>query len=266
MPEGDTVWRVARSLQDSLVGQELLHSDLRVPAHATANLAGRTVVGSRSRGKHLLLDIASSAGADPDVVLHTTLGMDGMWRYFPADARWNGGAAFQIRVVLKTSSGAVVGYRLPHVDLLRADDEGRVVGHLGPDLLGEDWSPSRALQLLASKPDRQVAVALMDQRNLAGIGNVYKSELCFIARVNPWQPVGAVDNLSEIVEEASRLLDLNRESVRRVTTGNARAPLWVYHRNRQPCRVCGTPVRCREQGPPTQRRQTWWCESCQPLR
>mgnify|MGYP005606125065 FL=1 len=264
MPEGDTVWRAAQTLRRALVGEVLVRSDLRVPAHATANLDGRTVSAVTSRGKHLLIELASSAQSSPSLVLHTTLGMDGAWRIFEPTQKWSGGPTFQIRAILQTAGSTAVGYRLPHVNLVRSGDENRFVGHLGPDLLGPDWDPSLALQNLRAHPSRQLAVALMDQRNLAGIGNVYKSELCFIARANPWQPISEVSNLPGIVDEAYRLLTLNRESTRRVTTGNPRQPLWVYRREHQGCRVCGGRLRVADQGPSTQRRQTWWCEHCQP--
>ena len=264
MPEGDTVWRTAQALRRALVGQMLVHSDLRVPAHTTAKLDGRTVTAVTSRGKHLLMELASSGETPSNLVLHTTLGMDGAWHINEQTQKWGGGPYFQIRAILQTAGSTAVGYRLPRVNLVRLGDEDRFVGHLGPDLLGSDWDPALALQNLRAHPSQQLAVALMDQRNLAGIGNVYKSELCFIARANPWQPISEVTNLPEIVDEAYRLLTLNRESTRRVTTENLRQPLWVYRRERQGCRVCGGRLRVADQGPSTQRRQTWWCEHCQP--
>jgi len=264
MPEGDTIWRQARGLRDVLAGHVLTGADLRVPAHATASLAGWFVPSVRSRGKHLLIDLSRTEADLPSVVLHSTLGMDGSWRVFESGSRWNGGPGFAIRAVLRTESVACVGYRLPHVDLLRRADEGEVVGHLGPDLLGEDWDVDVARANLLTAPERGIGNALMDQRNLAGIGNVYKSELCFIARVNPAMPVSEVQDLDGVLLEARRLLELNKATWRRNTTGDSRSQLWVYGRGRQSCRVCGSRICVNEQGRVTQERFTWWCPTCQP--
>jgi endonuclease-8 len=266
MPEGDTIWRQARALDSVLSGHVLAAADLRVPAHATAVLAGWFVPSVRAHGKHVLIDLSRSRDDQPSVALHTTLGMDGSWRVYESRARWSGGPGFAIRAVLKTESVACVGYRLPHVDLLKSTDEGKVVGHLGPDLLGADWDLDEARANLLQAPERGIGNALMDQRNLAGIGNVYKSELCFIARVNPATPVAEVENLDRLLSEAHRLLDLNKATWRRNTTGDARAPLWVYGRGSQSCRVCGSRICVNEQGRATQERLTWWCPTCQPQR
>src|SRR5690606_33873720 len=115
--------------------------------------------------------------------LHSHLRMDGSWRVFAPGQRWNGGPAHQIRANLANADRAAVGYRLPVLELLGTADEDRAVSHLGPDLLGPDWDPDLALANLLQDPDRPIGEALLDQRNLAGIGNVYKSELCFLLGV-----------------------------------------------------------------------------------
>lgn len=179
MPEGDTVLQTAQRLHIALAGQVLTHSDLRVPRFATADLTGRTVLGVTPRGKHLLTRIEGG------LTLHSHLGMDGAWRLYAARERWRGGPGHQIRAVLSTAHLTAVGYRLPVLELLRTADEEKAVGHLGPDLLGPGWDPDTALRNLLADPARPLGEALLDQRNLAGIGNIYKAELCFLARATP---------------------------------------------------------------------------------
>ena len=259
MPEGDSVFRVAAELREALGGHVLTGADLRVPAHATADLVGRRVLEVRPRGKHLLTRF------DGGLTLHTHLRMDGRWRVFAAGERWSGGAAWQIRAVLRTPGHAAVGYRLPVVELLPTAEEERVVGHLGPDLLGPDWDEAEALRRLAAQPDRPLAVALLDQRSLAGVGNVYANELCFMAGVTPWTPVARVARLDRVVALAHRLLTLNRLRHGHVTTGDTRVDRrhWVYGRARQPCRRCGTGIRTSALGAPPQERVAFWCPRCQ---
>ncbi len=183
MPEGDTVWQTAKRLDTALAGKVLTRSDLRVPKYATADLTGRTVLDVTPRGKHLLTRIEGG------LTLHSHLRMDGTWRVYANGRRWSGGGlAHQIRVILGTADLTAVGYRLPVLELLRTPDEDRVVGHLGPDLLGPDWNPELALANLLADPARPLGEALLDQRNLAGIGNIYKSELCFLLGATPGSP------------------------------------------------------------------------------
>src|SRR5919106_4267381 len=184
MPEGDTVWQAARRLHGALAGKVLTRSDLRVPRYATADLTGRRVLDVPPRGKHPLTRIEGG------LTLHSHLRMDGSWKVYANHQRWTGGPTHQIRAILGTADRTAVGYRLPVLELLRTPDEHRVIGHLGPDLLGPDWDPERALANLLADPARSLGEALLDQRNLAGIGNVYKSELCFLLGVTPWLPVG----------------------------------------------------------------------------
>lgn len=164
------------------MGKVLTRSDLRVPKYATADLTGRTVLDVTPRGKHLLTRIEGG------LTLHSHLRMDGSWKVYANGLRWSGGPAHQIRAILGTADRTAVGYRLPVLELLRTADEDRAVGHLGPDLLGPDWNPDSALENLLQDPARSLGEALLDQRNLAGIGNVYKSELCFLLRVTPGCP------------------------------------------------------------------------------
>jgi endonuclease VIII len=259
MPEGDTVWLAGRRLHDALAGRVLTRTDFRVPQLATADLTGRTVTEVVSRGKHLLFRI------DDSLTLHTHFRMDGAWHLYRHGDRWRGGPEWQVRLLLANDAWQAVGYRLPVVELLPRDHEGDAVGHLGPDLLGPDWDPDEAVRRLAADPDREIGPALLDQRNLAGVGNLYQAEVCFLLGVSPWTPVREVD-LAAAVDRARRLLTINKEHPAQVTTGNPRrgAENWVYGRAGQRCRRCGTTVRSAEQGDPPYQRLSFWCPRCQP--
>ncbi|MGC0206603.1 Fpg/Nei family DNA glycosylase [Streptomyces levis] len=260
MPEGDTVWQAAKRLHDALAGHVLTRSDLRVPRFATADLTGRTVLDVTPRGKHLLTRIEGG------LTLHSHLRMDGSWKVYANGQRWSGGPGHQIRAILGTTHRTAVGYRLPVLELLRTTDEDRAVGHLGPDLLGPDWDPDRALDNILKDPARELGEALLDQRNLAGIGNVYKSELCFLLGVTPWLPAGELpaDRAAKLPALAKKLLEANRERPVRITTGLRGQDLFVYGRARRPCLRCRTPIRVAEQGDGSRERPTYWCPVCQP--
>ena len=259
MPEGDTVWLAGRRLDDALAGQALTRSDFRVPQLATADLAGRRVDEVVSRGKHLLTRI------DDDLTLHTHFRMDGAWHLYRPGDRWRGGPAWQVRVVLETEQWLAVGYRLPVVELLPRDREADAVGHLGPDLLGPDWDADEAVRRLAADPAREIGQALLDQRNLAGVGTLYQAEVLFLEGRSPWTPVRDVD-LASTVERAHRLMDLNKEHPWQTTTGQRGRGRdhWVFGRTGRPCRRCGTPVASAEQGAAPYQRITYWCPRCQP--
>ncbi|WP_042380685.1 DNA-formamidopyrimidine glycosylase family protein [Streptacidiphilus melanogenes] len=260
MPEGDSVYRTAWELRRALAGEVLTVGELRVPAHATADLVGREVLDVTPRGKHLLTRIEGG------LTLHTHLRMEGRWQVFRAGEPWSGGAQHQIRAVLGNAERTAVGYRLGVVELLPTPAEARVVGHLGPDLLGPDWDESEALRRLAAVPGRGIGEALLDQRNLAGIGNVYANELCFMAGVSPWTPVAEVGELPRVLRAAHHLLLANKLRHGHVTTGDARQDRrhWVYGRVHRPCRRCGAPVRQARLGEPPQDRVVYWCPRCQP--
>lgn len=260
MPEGDTVWRTAQHLDQALAGSVLQRSDFRVPALATVDLAGAVVLGTVSRGKHLLTRFS-----DPALTLHTHLKMEGSWHLYKPGTAWRR-PVHEARVVLRTEGWTAVGFALGVCEVVPRTEEDTVVGHLGPDLLGPDWDEDAALRRLLDDPARPVAEAILDQRNLAGIGNLYKSELCFLAGVSPWRPVGEVPDLRRLVRRAHTVLDANKERVEQTTTGDLRRgrQTWVYRRERQPCRRCGTRIELSEQGPATQERATYWCPSCQP--
>lgn len=263
MPEGDAVWRTAERLRRALDGRRLVRTDLRVPQHATADLSGGTVVETVSRGKHLLTRIAH----DRDWTLHTHLKMEGSWRVFRAGERWTK-PAHLARVVLDVGSRSAVGFQLGVVDLLPRDREDDVVGHLGPDLLGPDWDADVAAQRLTAEPDRPLGEALLDQRNLAGIGTIYRSELCFLTGYDPRDPVAVVADPLRMVRLARSMLDQNRHHPQICTTGDKRRgrSLWVYGRSGEPCLRCGTPVEHDQLGEPGRERIAYWCPACQPRR
>ncbi len=248
------VWYTARRLNEALAGRTLTRSDFRVPRLATADLTGDTVTETVSRGKHLLTRTKNG------LTVHTHLRMDGSWRVRPAAEPLRD--SYRIRLVLANDEWQAVGYQLGVVELIRTNEEARVTGHLGPDLLGPDWDCAEAVRRLSAEPGRPIGEALLDQANLAGIGNLYKAEVLFLRGVNPWQPTGDVADLGAMAELARRLLVANKERIGQVTTGNWRRgeETWVYGRRGRPCRRCGTPVRSEGQ----QDRVTFWCPSCQP--
>jgi endonuclease-8 len=262
VPEGDTVYRAARLLDTHLSGHVLERAELRVPQHATADLVGAHVVATVSRGKHLLTRLAHD---DERWTLHTHLKMEGAWRVHAPGARWPR-PAHQARVVLGVDDAEAVGFSLGIVELLHTADEPDVVGHLGPDLLGPDWDEDEALRRLRAEPERLLIEALLDQRNLAGIGNMYAAELCFVSGLHPHAPVGDGAALRRLVRRARQMLDLNKERAVQSTTGNLRERerMWVYRRDRSPCRRCRTPVAVAMRGPAEKERASYWCPHCQP--
>ena len=257
MPEGDTVHQSARRLHAALAGQVVTTSDFRVPAYATVDLSGQAIHSVASRGKHLLMRIG-------DDVVHSHLKMEGEWRVHRPGERWHR-PGWQARVVIETPVAVAVGFDLGLVEVFPAAEEADRLGHLGPDLLGSDWDADEAVRRIAARPEAPIAVALGEQRNLAGLGNVYVNELCFLRGIRPTRPAGEVD-LPPLVDLASRVMRTNRDRISRVTTGNDRRGerLWVYSRGGQPCRRCGTRIEHGRLGRnELELRDTWWCPNCQ---
>ena len=252
------VWQTARRLHEALAGRTLTRSDFRVPRLATASLAGEVVTETASRGKHLLTRTGNG------LTVHTHLRMDGSWRVRPAAERVRD--SHQIRLLLANEEWQAIGYQLGVVELVRTSEEARVTGHLGPDLLGPDWDPAEAARRLRAAPDRPIGEALLDQRNLAGIGTWFLAEMLFLRGIDPWRPVSGVEDLDALVDLGHRLLDANKTRPGHSSTGDTRPgrDSWVYGRAGRACRRCGTPVRRGEQGPPGQERLRFWCPNCQP--
>jgi endonuclease-8 len=259
MPEGDTVYLSARRLHEALAGQPVLASDFRLPQLATADVTGRTVLGVVPRGKHLLMRF------DDGRTLHTHLRMDGSWRAYPLGTRWRG-PAHDVRIVLRNQRRQAVGFRLHDVALLPTAEEARLVGHLGPDLLDPAADLAGAVRRLREQPGREIGPALLDQRNLAGIGNLYKSEVLFLRGLSPWTRAGDVADPDALVRLARRLLHANRDRWEQITTGRTGPGRqhWVFERSGWPCHRCGTMIRSAEQGDPPYQRLSYWCPTCQP--
>jgi endonuclease-8 len=257
MPEGDVVWYTARRLHEALAGRAVTRSDFRVPRLATADLTGDVVTEAVSRGKHLL--IRTERGR----TVHTHLRMDGSWRVRPAAEAMRD--SHKIRLVLANEEWRAIGYQLGVVELIGTAEEWRVTGHLGPDLLGPDWDPAEAVRRLGAAPDRPVGEALLDQRNLAGIGTWYLAEMLFLRGIDPWRTTGSVEDVSALVDLGHRLLEANKARPRHTSTGDTRPgrESWVYGREGRPCRRCGTVISRGEQGPPGQERLRFWCANCQ---
>lgn len=239
MPEGDAVRRSAMALDTALAGRVLTVSDLRVPRFATVDLRGQTVLETRAVGKHLL------TRTDAGLTLHSHRRMEGRWVTGGPDLRT--GPRHQIRVILRTGDSAAIGVRLAMVEVARTSDERRWIGHLGPDILGDDFDPGMPL------PDRPVVEMLLDQRVLSGLGTMWAAEAAFLAGVNPWRPAA----------DLAPALRQIRAEMRDSVTGR-RPRMRVFERVGRPCRVCGTPIRAGRVGRPPHDRVTYWCPACQP--
>jgi endonuclease-8 len=262
MPEGDTVWLAANRMNTALAGATLTKGELRVPQLATVDLTGATVTEVVPRGKHMLTRLADGR------TLRTHYRMDGSWHIYRKGTPWKGGPAHSIRAILSTDTWDCVGYRLHDMTIVPTSAEGDLVGHLGPDVLGPDWDLDEALRRLRSHPDEQIGVAILDQRNLAGIGNLYKVETLFMTRTHPWTRVADVPDLPGLVTRARTLMQANRDHPEQSTTGSTRRgeDHWVFGRRGRPCRRCRTTILLGDQGPDTQERVTYWCPQCQAAR
>lgn len=256
MPEGDTVFRTAQRLHAALAGHVVARFDLRVPQHATADLTGEIIHDVTPRGKHLLMRIG-------DHTLHSHLKMEGRWSLFRRGEPWRA-PAHQARAIVGTDALDAVGFEIAMVDLVPTAEEAALVGHLGPDLLGPGWDAAEAARRL-SHDDRPVHVAVLDQRNLAGLGNEYANELLFVRGIRPTTPARDVDSAA-LVDTAARMIRANRDRPHRTFTGDARPGrrTWVYGRAGAPCRRCGTLIMRGELGATdTSERVVYWCPRCQ---
>jgi endonuclease-8 len=191
------------------------------------------------------------------VSIHSHLKMDGSWRVGNRPVRVD----HRARIILEAGAIRAIGIDLGVLEILDRDQDGEAVAHLGPDLLGPDWDPRLAVANLVTHPERPIAEALLDQRVLAGIGNVYCNELCFITGRLPTAPVSAITDPGRLVSRARDMLWLNRFRWNRCTTGDTRPgrQLWVYGRAGENCRRCATRIRRDDTGD----RVTYWCPACQ---
>ncbi len=268
MPEGDAVRRTALRLDAALAGRLLTRTDFRWPSLATVDLAGATVLGTATYGKHLLTRLDHDARA---LTLHTHLKMEGSWRTYRVSTGSTTGFKWDrpgqsARVVLTAGEVEAVGFNLGLVELVATDDEAGIVGHLGPDLLDPGRDLDEGLRRLMADPDRPLGEALLDQTVVAGLGTIWVSETCFVHGAHPQRPVRSVPRPERLLDRAARMLASGLRTGRPVITGDRRSPVWVYRRHRQPCLRCGTRIDAGPVGPAGRERTLYWCPSCQPLR
>ena len=253
MPEGDAVRRTAARLDAALAGQTLVRADLRVPRFATVDLRGMTVVGTHVHGKHLLTRMVDERRA---LTLHHHLRMDGQWRTGPIGRP--GARMHEVRVWLASDSVQALGVRVHDIAVAPTSQEHVWIGHLGPDVLAEDFDAEVAAALLADA-DRPLVEALLDQRLVSGLGTMWAAELAAAAHVDPRSSTRAVPDLAAALTGIRRRM--TAEVVQR--TGRRRGALAVFERTGQPCRVCGTPIRSTRVGVAPYDRPMYWCPSCQ---
>ena len=249
MPEGDTLHRIARTLQATLAGKTVTRFETALPKLARVDdqtpIRGRTVESVRAVGKHLL--ISFSGGLE----LRTHLRMNGSWHIYRTGERWQR-PRIDMRIVITTEEWEAVGFNIPVAEFCNVDAPVPV----GPDLLGKEIDVGEAVQRLRVLSGEEIAEALLNQRAISGIGNIWKSETLFACRVSPFKKVESLDDetLREIVTTARKLLQ-------RSAASSSRSRFSVYGRGGQPCRRCGTPIEMRRQGPGA--RVTFWCPRCQ---
>lgn len=277
MPEGDTIYRTARALGRALIGKPIARFTTEYAQIARANddqpFAGQTVDHIEARGKWLLIYLSGGQ------ILATHMLMSGSWHIYRPGERWQEFPS-NARIVLETADFVAVAFRVPVAKIYTADSltRDRAIPPAANDVLKADFDPAAAVQRLQSYADEEIAHVLLRQDVLAGVGNVFKSEICFLEGISPFSAVRSLPvlKLESIVATAQRLLAANvledsgdrivtyRGSKRRTTrSSNPGESLWVYGRRNEPCRRCGTPIERCLQGPNA--RSTYWCPVCQPL-
>ena len=259
MPEGDTVFLAAERLDAALAGEKLVTTDLRVPRYATLDLSGRSVENVVARGKHLLFRI------DGGQTLHTHFKMEGSWHLYRPGQAWRG-PDHEVRAVLATRDKVAVGFRLAVLEVIPTDNEPDVIGHLGPDPLQPGWDQAEAVRRFLSRADDEIGTVVLDQEVIAGPGNVYKSEVCFLRGIHPTTKVRDIPDLEGFVALLARLMQTNRTTGMQITTGDTRRGRmqWVYGRAGQPCRRCNTKIERTIQPGYGGERVTFHCPTCQP--
>lgn len=260
MPEGDTIWRAARTLEKVLAGKHVRRCCSPIPAIAGADLASRRIERVAAHGKTMLIHF------DDGRALYTHMRMTGSWHIYRPGEAWQK-PAHRARVVLEVDDFVAVCFSAPVVELLAAGAARRhpTLSRLGPDLLKEEFDVAIARRNLRERGDSPIGEAMMVQRALAGIGNVYKSEALFLCGCDPFVPVERLPQamLDRVVEQARALMKDNLQGFPR-TTRKARdgKRVWVYGRQGERCYRCGQTIRMRRQG--LAGRSTYWCPSCQP--
>jgi endonuclease VIII len=286
MPEGDTIFRAARTLNLALAGKTVTRFSSVYPAltriDEDAPIAGRTVTGVEARGKHLLMQFGPSTTggslpADQPLILRTHLRMKGSWHIYRPGESWQRPRS-EARIIVETADFVAVGFNVPLAEFLDAQQARRQedLRLIGPDLLGASFDEDEAIRRIQARGSQGIAEALLNQRVVAGIGNVYKSETLFLEQVHPETPVTAVpeETLRALLRTARRLLQANvadtsaeiitYRGLRRTTGRTDPAErLWVYGRGAEPCRKCGSVIAYTKTG--LDARGTYWCPQCQPV-
>jgi endonuclease-8 len=273
VPEGDAIYRTARTLHRALAGETVTRFESVLPAltrvHEDAPITGRQVERVEAAGKHVLMRFSGS------LVLRTHMRMNGSWHIYRPGERWRRPRR-DMRVVIATERFEAVAFNVPVAEFLGSEDEARHADlrAMGPDLLGDTFDEAEALRRIRLRGREAVADVLLNQRVVAGIGNVYKSEVLFICRVNPFTPADGVadERVGDLLKTARKLLRANVSTLgggittyigfRRTRGRDESQRRYVYGRARRPCRRCGTPIRVQAQGPHA--RLTYWCPACQP--
>jgi endonuclease-8 len=275
MPEGDTIFRAARTLNRALAGQVVTKFETQLPQLSRVDydtpVAGRTVERVEAAGKWMRMYFSG------DLILLTHMLMSGSWHIYRPGEPWQRGRT-QMRVAVHTRDFVAVGFQVPVAEFHTAATlERHASAHLGPDVLAPEFDEAQAVQQLRTRPDLETGVALLRQSLVAGMGNVFKSEVCFASRVHPFRLVGSLTDgeLHALISHARTFMQANvtegagarivTYSGMRRTTGRAdpSARLWVYKRAGEPCRRCGSAILSRKQG--TEARITFWCPRCQPM-
>ncbi len=263
MPEGHTIHRAARRLRSVLQGNRLERVQARgqhlVSAKAEQRLLGATVTDVEAIGKHLLVH------TDRGWSVHSHLRMDGVWHLYRRGERWRKSRR-RAWLVLGSGQWDAVEFDGPILEIHPTDEllRSRVLTDLGPDVLVDPFDDADYVRRMRRDPDRELGDAIMDQRNVAGIGNIYKAESLFMAGVNPWRRMRDVsdEQLLAIREVATRIMHDGVLDARAITFKGPGPPgQWAYGRVGQPCRRCGTPIEARAQG--ENQRVTFWCPVCQ---
>ena len=263
MPEGDTIFRAARTLHRALAGKRVAKFETAFAQLARVDdqspIAGRTIERVRAAGKHLIIDFSGGLS------LRTHMRMNGSWHIYKAGERWQRPRS-DLRVLVATDDYVAIGFNVPIAELETTATVDNL--NLGPDFLAEEFDVAEATRRIREQGNEEIANVLLNQRVVAGIGNVFKSEVLFLANVNPFRLTANVteSELQKILTLGRRLMKQNvlpgtRE---RRTTDRAHPAegLWVYSRGGEPCRKCGTPIQYRKQGRDV--RGTYWCPKCQP--
>jgi endonuclease-8 len=273
VPEGDTIYRAARALNAALRGQTVIEFESVYPAVTRIAedrpIVGRTIEDVSARGKHLLIAFSS------DLVLRTHMRMNGSWHLYKPGARWRRPAR-DMRVLIATKNAVAVGFNVPVAELLTARQLTRhaELSALGPDLLGAAFHADEVVRRARAHPHAAIADMLVNQRVVAGIGNVFKAEILFLAGIHPFTPISVLgdDDIRRVVAIAREQLAANvmtraqtlRPSTGRTTTNSSdpNSRLWVYGRAGKRCRRCGATIQARKAG--LDARLTYWCALCQP--